>query len=321
MDSNTANNQQKTENDQLMSFFAPQTGVGVAPLVPSVKVAGEAAPVILTNTVNLDGFEPLVPLYQPSHCSLKYVVIDCKCNRRIVPSTCMALDCEICQPFVGKRRADSVLRRLLGDVFYQRPKHWKRAVIYTILTIPPKLRERFLDSKAWTKVRQKAWRILKKYFGAKYGVEVSHPVGDNKPDVFHPHLNFLWVQQDGHRPFIDRALLQRLWSEVLDVPVSDVHTQYSTHLRLIAHWAKYVTRTFPGNHKWAGSLRWYGKYPKKTRPEHVTCCDCGSRFRAIGYVSAEDVDQWFEHGQLMGRAPPWERDADITFFPHKKASA
>lgn len=303
------------------AFFAPDPGVGDAPPVPSVKVGGEDPPVIFTNTANLDGFEPLVPLYPPSHCTMKYVVIGCKCNRRILPSSCMSLDCEICAPHVGKRRADSVLRRLLGDVLYQRPKHWKRAVIFTSFTIPPKLRESFLDNKAWSTVRKKAWRILKKNFGAKYGVEASHPIGDKNPNVFHPHLNFLWVQRPGWRPFIDKDVLQREWCKVLDVEMVDVYTQYSHHVRQIAHWAKYICRTFPGNHKWAGCLRWYGKYPKQTRPDKVTCADCGSTFRVIGYVSVELVDQWFEHGQLMGRAPPWERDADIDFFSHKKVGA
>ncbi|MBA7646925.1 hypothetical protein ES703_54693 [subsurface metagenome] len=219
---------------------------------------------------------------------------------------------------MGKRRADTVLKRLLGATYYQRSKHWKTAVIFTTLTIPPRLREHYLDSKAWTKVRKKAWQILKKYFGAKFGVEVSHPVGDRRPDVFHPHLNFLWVQVKGHRPFIDRALLQRKWAEVIGERVVDVYTQYAYHIRQIAHWAKYVTRTFPGNHKWAGSLRWYGKYPKKTRLEHTICADCGSRFHVIGSISVDVVDQWIEYGQLSGRDPPWERDKDIVFFRHKK---
>ena len=231
----------------------------------------------------------------------------------------MSLDCEICAPHVGKRRADSVLRRLLGDIYYQRRKHWRKAVIFTSFTIPPKLREGFLDNKAWQKARKKAWRILKTLFGAKYGVEASHPIGDKDPNVFHPHLNFLWVQEKGRRPFIDRALLQKKWAEALGVRVVDVYTQYSLHLRVIAHWAKYITRTFPGNHKWAGSLRWYGKYPKTRRPDQVKCCDCGCRFNVVGYLYAWQVDEWLEDGHLTGVDPPWERDSEISVFARKVA--
>ncbi|GAH61234.1 unnamed protein product, partial [marine sediment metagenome] len=36
-------------------------------------------------------------------------------------------------------------------------------------------------------------------------------------------------------------------------------------------------------------------------------------FHFIGYVSAQDIDDWIAIGQGMGRAPPWERDDCIVF--------
>lgn len=293
--------------------LVPLPGVRVESPVPSVKVRRENDPCYLDYTANLDGFSPILPLYPPKYCTPKYIVLQCSCGRRIVPSSCMSLDCENCSGAVGKRRADKVLRRLLGDIYYQRRKHWRKPVIYTIFTVPAHIRERFLDPKVWQKARKKAWQILKEKFGAAYGVEASHPSGDKKSFVFHPHLNFLWVQKPGFRSFINVDMLRQKWSEVLKVDLSDVYSQYSSDVPLIAHWAKYVTRTFPGTHKWSRSLRWYGDYPTLKKPEHCACAECGSHFQFIGYIFASTVDEWVEYGYLSGTDPPWENDKYLVF--------
>ncbi len=301
---------QATVNDPVVDFF---TGGGVNPPVPESKALGSKSPCYLDYTANLDGFSPLLPLYAPKHCTPKYIVLQCSCGRRIVPSTCMSLDCENCSGAIGKRRADNVLRRLLGNTYYQRRKHWRQSVIYTIFTVPVHIRERFIDSKVWQKVRKQAWRLLKEKFGALYGVEASHPSGDQEGRVFHPHLNFLWIQKPGFRPYLDVELLRLKWSKVLNVDMSDVYSQYSSDIPLIAHWAKYVTRTFPGTHKWSGSMRWYGKYPRLKKPEQCSCADCGSSFKFIGYIYAWLIDEWIEGGHLTGTDPPWENDNNLVF--------
>ncbi|MBA7641872.1 hypothetical protein ES703_49557 [subsurface metagenome] len=308
--SDTTSPLQDPQSRAVIDFFS---GVRAETPVPPVKSEGGTSPCYLDYTANLDGFAPILPLYPPKGCKPKFLVLQCSCGRRIVPSTCMSLDCDPCRGAVGKRRASMVLRRLLGDTVYQRRRHWCKTVIYTIFTVPAHIRERFLDPKVWQKARKKAWQILKENYGAAYGVEASHPSGDKKSFAFHPHLNFLWVQKSGSRPFINVDLLRRKWSEVLKVELSDVYSQYSSDVPLIAHWAKYVTRTFPGTHKWSGSMRWYGKYPKLKKPEQCTCSDCGTYFHFIGYVTAQDIDEWVEVGQRIGRDPPWERDECIVF--------
>jgi len=296
-------------------------GVGVCTPAPTVKVGvglPDSSPldkptnpsVILNDTANLDEFFT-IPLYPPSHCSPKYMVLECNCGRRIVPSTCMALDCENCKEFVGRRRSDSILRRLLQGTLYQRRRWWKTAVIYTVFTVPESHRERMCDRHEWQRTRKKAWNILKKNFGAKYGVEITHPVGDKDKSRFHPHLNFLWIQHAGYRPFLDQAVLYQQWKNVLKADSVNVYSQYSHSIPKIIHWCKYVSRTFPGTHKWSGPMRWYGKYPKDVKPERCTCLDCGCHFRVIGYIEAEEVDRYHETGYFMGLDPPWYDDSKI----------
>jgi len=298
-------------------------GVGVEPPYSSVKVGSDTeslpnpdkstskTPYYLDYTANLDEFLPPVPLYPPTRCDPKYIVLQCKCGRRIVPSACMSLDCEFCHDQVGKRRSESVYRRLLQGSLYQRRKYHNITVIYTVFTVPLSLREECLDKSSWQHLRKQAWLLLKNTFGGLYGVEVSHPSGEKDPTKFHPHLNFLWIQRTGFRPYIDVDLLRRTWADVLKVDTSDVYSQYSSDIAKIIHWSNYVTRTFPGNHKWTGPVRWYGKYPRMKHLTECRCSDCGCKFTMIGWVDARSVDDWYEIGMLMGRAPPWERDQDI----------
>jgi hypothetical protein len=177
-----------------------------------------------------------------------------------------------------------------------------------------------MDKNEWKELRKKAWTLLKESFGGLYGVEASHPVGDKNPSVFHPHLNFLWIQKPGFKPFINVKLLRKKWGKLLKVKVVDAYTQYSNKIAQIYKWAKYVTRTFPGNHKWTGPMRWFGKYPKDKTPVEYVCNECGCRFKLIGYISGEDVDNWFKRGMLLGIDPPWERDACITPLRKKRST-
>lgn len=288
------------------------TGVGVHSPAPPFQSRRGAGPTgYLDYTANLDAFPDHVPFYQPTKCTPKYIVLQCACGRRIAPSTCMSLDCEACKPFVGKRRADSIYHRILGDQVYQRSKWQRKAVLMTIFTVPPRLRNKYLSPTEWQKVRKKAWHILKAHFGALYGVEASHPAGDTNPTLFHPHLNFLWVQKKGWTPFVDVNILRQRWSALLGVQIADAYHRYTRDVGKIIHWARYVSRTFPGTHAWAGRVRWFGKYPKAKRPQDVVCWDCGCKFKLIGWVDVAEVKQWEKTGFLLGRAPPWEDDSKI----------
>jgi len=214
---------------------------------------------------------------------------------------------------VGKRRAWSVIKRILQHKLYQRYQYAGFNVIYTVFTVPPDSREGFFFNKsAWQKVRKKAWRILKDNFGAKYGVEATHPAGDKNSLTFHPHLNFIWIQRAGFRPFIDVNLLRNKWSEALSLEKSEVHSQYTSKIARVVHWCKYVTRTFPGTHEWTGPMRWYGQYPKIPRPSECGCEECGQKFHVIGWIDARLVKEWEETGMMMGRDPPWLNDDNIV---------
>jgi len=162
-------------------------------------------------------------------------------------------------------------------------------------------------------VRKKAWQILKKEFGALYGIEASHPVGDDSIE-FHPHLNFLWIQRDGFTPYVNVNDMRDAWASALSVTVADVHTEYTGHPAKIMHWCKYALRTFPGFMHWVGPVRWYGKYPVIKRQDRLVCAECGQEFKAIGWITQADYDEWNKTGWVVGRAPPWEDEERIQHF-------
>lgn len=297
-----------------------QGGEGFAALPP--KSGGSPpSPVILTDTVNLDHLERL-PFTEPRTCDPKYIVLQCNCGRQIVPSTCMNRDCTICAPHVGRKRSESVFRRLMNITQYphshsavdghkQIKNRPYRVVIYTIFTIPIELREKYLDKKQWSLLRGRIWKMLKKKFGGLYGVEISHPHGDKKPTLFHPHFNFLWVQRDGWRGFIPTENLRDSFAQLVGTETVNVRTQYSKWVRQIKHWCNYTCRTFPGNHVWTGCMRWYGAYPRDVKKFDVNCPTCGCKFKRIGWIPKWLVDQFYEKDWITGIDPPWYSDKNI----------
>lgn len=292
---------------------------GVSPL-PPLK-SGVDPSYYLDYTANLDLFDlnkthpNLFRLRQDTlkPCKPRYLVLQCGCGRSIVPSTCMSLTCPNCAPFIAKRRAMRAHERLVYTIPDKYNYKSTRAVIYTVLTIPEAERLKYSDPKVWQKLRGKVWRILKAKFGGLYGVEASHPLGDEGLH-FHPHLNFLWVQRRGFTPFIDASLLIQAWSEILGVERADIHTQYAGNHAQVMHWCKYVLRPFPGFAWWTGPVRWFGKYPKKKVMEKTRCESCGQKYYVIGHVSQEAVNLYDKVGFLMGKAPPWEDDNQITHY-------
>jgi hypothetical protein len=214
----------------------------------------------------------------------------------------------------------------------------KKTVRYTIFTVPLELRHKYIQPKEFSKLRSLAWKILKESFGAKYGVEASHPVG-KVAGVFHPHINFLWISDGSVSPFIDVVSLRIRWAHALGVlPAhvwklfladpekllktvridhTNVHHEYSKMDYKIRHWCNYVTRTFPGYGYWVGRIRWYGCKPIKSQIERYTCPDCGEVIRCIGEIDPAVVADYYSRGWLLGLDPPWYDNKNIIRYKSK----
>jgi len=251
---------------------------------------------------------PDFPRYRVTECTPKYIILQCDCGRHIVPSTCMNLRCKNCADFIRDRRKWKVYFRLNQSNITGHGRRVILPVLYTVLTLPEEIRYLYTTKEAWSKLRRKAWSLLKTQFHGWYGVEATHPVGDEDEKHFHPHLNFLWKVKPGFRPFLDVNKLRQAWSKILGVPNADIYHQYSVSTPQIIHWVKYVCRTFPGAHHWTGSLRWFGKYPKAQHDKrNCQCPDCGKTYKYIGWLFAADVEDWYAYGQPAGTDPPWLR--------------
>lgn len=250
--------------------------------------------------------------YPATECTKKYIVLQCECGRRIVPSVCMGLNCKKCGKWVAERRKFRSVSRLMEYTFYYNKSWVRKPVLYTVFTVPEELRYLYANRKDWARLRRKVWNLLKKEFGAKFGMEATHPTGDKDPVHFHPHLNFLWKQKPGFKPFIDQDLLRRVWGQILGVKYAVAHHQYTHRIGKIIHWVRYVSRTFPGTHKWTGPLRWFGKYPKRPEGErHYLCPECGCRVQYIGWMYAATIEDYYRGTDYYGLAPPWDNNKYI----------
>ncbi len=271
------------------------------------------SPYYVHHTANLESSAGEFLYQEPTTaCDPKYMVLKCACGRHIVPSACLSLRCTKCAPWTGKRRAWSTFDRIWSNRTQAEHKAGiKKTIIYTVFTTPLGLRQSLKKPKAWQSLRLKAWKLLKDRFGAVYGFEASHPIGD-KNDKFHPHLNFLWKQRKSWSPYLDVDLLRKEWSAILGVPISDAYTSYTEYPALIRHWCNYVTRVFPGYHWWTGRLRWYGEYPRKIKPKQIVCFICELPFTVVGYISGWLVDEYYKDWWKNRSPPPWMNDDNIT---------
>jgi len=182
----------------------------------------------------------------------------------------------------------------------------RRPANYTVLTVPPELRAAAADASTWRKWRRLIWKYLKKNHGGLFAVERTDPAGDKAHEKWHPHLNLLWVQRDGFRPFIDVEALKAEWGRIMGaerLPVA--HHAFSDVPARLNHWYSYMGRTWPD---WQGavrlhpSVRWLGKYPKKPPPEK-NCRSCGG---AVVFVSGLDRKGADELAALGPAAVRWE---------------
>lgn len=241
----------------------------------------------------------------------------CGCRAKAYEAGCHKLSCRTCEVDLRARRAASIRDRFEGPGGRQ-----GRAVIYTILTVPPHRREAAADYETWRKWMRSIIRFMKREFGLAFAVMRTDPCGDSDRTLWHPHANILWVQRDGFRPFIDRLKLRDAWARVVGADVVNVWTQYSARDRQLGHWYWYMGRTFP---EWAAAEatrkhlppRWYGAFPKKAPPPDC-CPDCGQGWvfldvgleaeaRALAAAGPEAV-RWevekSEMARVLARAGP-----------------
>lgn len=226
-------------------------------------------------------------------CKVRYFKRYCLCagvaGFPVIKSGCMNRECPECATQIGKRRAGRVRERFKEGF---KLKQAFRTVIYTVLTVPPSLRHRYVDKKVWRATIKKFWEYLQTHHGAWFGIECSHPHGEN-PRNFHPHANFLWIQYDGFKPFIPVEQLRAAWRRILDTEEEvNLYTQYFEKKEVLAHRTRYITRTFPGCATWIGSMRWYGKFPRGVvHEDHSHCPKCRERYL---YVRS-DWWEWKEY--------------------------
>lgn len=278
---------------------------------------GGSAPLYLDDAANVDRAKPSKGRKAVSalvrgerlSCEPKWAVYRCACKARPVPEgACMNADCDTCAEYTGARRARNA---------WEKFDHGRagRPVCYTVLTVPPWLREEAARLSTWKLWRKKLVAYLKKRWGLDYGVEWSQPTGDNK-DFFHPHINLLWVVKNGFRTFIDVGELRAAWGKIIGSKAKVViHHQYvpGRQLQKILHRFRYVFRAFTGWAFWMGNVKWYGNWPKPKKEDKRdrSCGRCGLVPERAGWISEELRQEWDERGRphfwlltVLGRGPP-----------------
>ena len=239
-----------------------------------------------------------------SSCHPRYFRQFCECGKTVHRTGCRKTDCPECADEITARRSIRAFKR------FEKGRKG-RPVLYTVFTVPPVIRERFSDRNVWSKVVKLVVRNLKNLYGFEYGLVQSHPISEDHPDTFHPHLNVLWIQKPGHKAFFEESqlvMMREIWASILDYDKEVVvHHEYTQRRKLnkrtgelikeavqIKHLCNYVTRTFPGYASWMGSIRWYGgKAVPKLKDEIHTCKTCG----AVYYYEWRmcDEDEWIDY--------------------------
>jgi hypothetical protein len=245
---------------------------------------------------------------------VKPALASCGCSARMIYVGCERTSCVRCAPRVTADRAKRSAQKLLDSLDLQRQAHAvKDARLYalrvSVFTMPPELRERFTTKKAWNRLRRSLWHVLRDHFRASWALIATHPVGDEDPTVFHPHLNVLWARRGIAKGLIDPRdleLLKRWWALLLerggrlprrprgwpkDVPAPlpegpapwpvDVHGRFVPRHEenRIRHRARYYGRVFVGWGHWIPkALQWYGDFARGSLPV-CYCRECESHFR------------------------------------------
>jgi hypothetical protein len=253
-----------------------------------------------------------------TECVPQYLVVSCNCRRHVVKHTCMRLSCRICHPILTRRRASAVMDRFIPKTISGYSETSYPTVNYTVFTMPYQLRPNCIDRKYMTKLRAKVFELLKTKYGADFAFEATHPIAEDNPTEFHPHLNFLWTQKKGFPHYLNLDMLRADYADILGYTGSPyLYHEYSNNPGEIWKWCEYVARTFPAYAKWCGHTKWFGNYPKLPEREHCKCAHCGSGFHLIGWISASHIEAYELFGSKSGLAPPWDDDTKITLIKSK----
>ena len=238
-----------------------------------------------------------------STCDPAWYSIRCKCGvNRVKMGSCQKEACTVCSSRVAARRTKRTASRFVKRGAGQ-------ALCYTTFTVPPDLRH-LCTQAAWKRLRKALMAVLKEKYAFLWGCESSHPTGDDV-DVFHPHMNVLWIRRPpamGTMPAWQLDQLKADWrsiiGNVLDVEPPDVATAFhcfktGRDKQAVAGLVYYVMRAFPGWSHWTGMrVRWYrakgfdGKPIRLPRAdkEPWECPHCHEPFavRFVGDVDGAD---------------------------------
>jgi hypothetical protein len=255
-------------------------------------------------------------------CQNRPVLTKCGCGAKLVDSGCERTSCVRCAPRVTADRARRVVWKLEKTLLKQREGIKQRtgrahspamfAFRVSVFTMPPSERERFTRPADWTTLRRKLWHLLRDEFGAAWACITTHPVGDENPTVFHPHLNVLWGKAGlapGKMPPAELERLKARWADLLDVegPVS-VHGSFVrlTDEKQLRHRARYYCRVFVGWKFWMPkAVQWFGEYV--TAEDLVVVCPCCKQqfvILSMGAEAAQMYQRLLRVAQQRGQAPP-----------------
>jgi hypothetical protein len=224
------------------------------------------------------------------------------------------------------KRARRVMDRVASlSIDFENHTHWP-SMIYTVFTIPADLRWKFIDPKRIRKLRCKIWKMLKTYFHGEWAIEGTHPISEDHPETFHPHLNFFWMATESRYSFLDVNRLRKRYAALLGFDMLEINddsvketrvdawTHYSNKPGKIWKWCKYITRCFTQFSKWCGYIRYFGNPPKPPKKGVYLCPICNTEILALGTLDESTTRLYLEYDPTSGRAPPGFTDYNINFF-------
>ncbi len=243
-----------------------------------------------------------------SECGGRWISVKCSCDngkhRRLKMGGCMRENCVSCSESVNYRRFSKAFKRF-------KAKDYEQPIMCTNFTIPVELRTKALNIATWRYWVKCIIGKLKENYGFSWGLVSSHPTGKNK-EIFHPHINVLWIQKRGFRHKLDLIILRADWGNIIKIKKEVViyHRWVKKEGEKI-HRINYVVRPFPGWKWWRGtSVRWYGEYPRGINidPHDWICPDCGEKIEIKGVL--------IEYDKNAGR--PVYKNSEIRWWsPHE----
>ena len=313
---------------------------------PADANAGPAALISIPGQIEATGAPPLLqvnpedssdfwlddrpPLPRPPECcgAPFNAVRGCGCGTEAVRAHCDDRMCgeEYCQRKIRDRRARKIRRRLEGGMQTLREvleilgEPSRVALIYSVFTVPPRLRMAATSKKTWKSWIDRLIRFLKKDLDLCFAVERSDPAGKcdlakaspfpctcQKCTTWHPHVNLLWVRKDGQGWIDDdkRALISANWKRITgehpENPI-DVHHEYAIPGRSekddakLGHWASYQGRAWPFWERpelaYHTRVKWFGKCPKTPDDDNDgSCAECGLEIAVLRVGSREEADR------------------------------